>query len=72
MVEVVKKDRKRTNKAPQGGEMLVMAAATQSWLTDEEWEAVLECLPEIEVNVAGADELAAFGYRKLKNSRLAH
>ena len=72
MVEVVKKDRKKTNRAPAGGGMLVMAAATQSWLTDEEWEAVLECLPEIEVNVAGADDLAAFGFRGLKSSRLAH
>lgn len=52
--------------------MLVMAAATQSWLTDEEWEAVLESLPEIEVNVAGADDSAVFGYRRLKDSRLAH
>jgi hypothetical protein len=66
------KDRKKTNKELGNGGTLVMAAATQSWLTDEEWEAVLECLPEIEVNVATADDLAAFGYRKLKNSKLAH
>lgn len=67
-----KKDRKKTNKEPADGGMLVMAAATQSWLTDEEWEAVLESLPEIEVNVAGADDSAVFGYRRLKDSRLAH
>jgi hypothetical protein len=49
-----------------------MAAAIQSWLTDEEWEAILETLPEIKVDVAGIEEIVAFGYRKLKDSRLSH
>ncbi len=49
-----------------------MESVTNSWLTPEEWEAILESLPEIEVDVAEVGETAAFGFRKLRDSRLSH
>lgn len=69
---MTKNDRIKSNITPGSGARLVMAAAIQSWLTDEEWEAILETLPEIKVDVAGIEEIVAFGYRKLKDSRLSH
>lgn len=66
------KNRKKSNKAPAGFVRVAVEALSDSWLTSEEWEAILESLPEIEVDVAEADEAAAFGFRKLRDSRLSH
>lgn len=66
------KKRTKSNRAPAGGARAVVESVTNSWLTPEEWEAILESLPEIEVDVAEAGETAVFGFRKLRDSRLSH
>lgn len=69
---MIRKKRKKSNKAPAGGVRVAMEPMTDSWLTIEEWEAILESLPDIEVDVAESGKNFAFGFRKLNASRVSH